>query len=52
MLDPIVKKIEVLCDQQKAFTVFLDEMAEGVHRGYSFDWGLIFEQAYKETCGS
>lgn len=27
MLDPIIKIIEVPCDQKKAFTVFLGEMA-------------------------
>jgi len=28
------------------------DMAEGVHGGYSFGWVMIFEQAYKEACGS
>jgi uncharacterized protein YndB with AHSA1/START domain len=27
MLDPLVKIIEVPCDQEKAFTIFIDEMA-------------------------
>ncbi|PCI81674.1 MAG: hypothetical protein COB20_01610 [SAR86 cluster bacterium] len=29
-----------------------EDMAEGVHGGYNFGWGLIFEQAYKEACSS
>lgn len=29
-----------------------EELAEGVHGGYSFGWGLIFEQAYKAACES
>lgn len=28
------------------------DMAEGVHGGYNFGWGLIFEQAYREACSS
>lgn len=34
---------------QTGWEVFGD-MAEGIHGGYTFGWGVILEQAYKDAC--
>lgn len=51
-------KFTKLADQQTLVELtqtnleVFEDMAEGVHHGYNFGWGLIFEQAYKKACNA